>query len=165
MKIRLAGKIVRESVVDGEGLRLVVFLQGCSHHCEGCQNPQSWDFNGGVEYKVSDLADEIRSLLTPLHAGITLSGGDPLYQAQAVRELLINLLVTDPRLNVWMYTGYTKEEIFRSQELLAAVQFVDRLVEGRFILSRRNLSLPFRGSDNQRIIDVPAELYSLAHAG
>ncbi len=149
MKIRLASSLQRDSVVDGLGIRTVIWTQGCAHACSGCHNMQTHDFKGGVEVDVEDVKEEIKKLVG--QTGITFSGGDPLYQIDAVIELAkyIKSLCMD----VWLYTGFTYEEVLkmpRGKELLEAI---DVMVDGRFELKNRSLDAPFRGSTNQRIID------------
>ena len=143
--------LLEESIVDGPGIRTVIFLQGCPRHCEGCHNPNLLPFTGGMEYTARQLADEVFAKITPLHRGITLSGGDPLAQPEAVLEFLRIVRSEKPKLTVWCYTGYCYDEV-KDYPLLAEI---DVLVDGPFILAQRNLDLPFRGSDNQRLIDVP----------
>lgn len=147
MDIRIAG-IVPESIVDGDGIRYAVFMQGCQHHCEGCQNPATHALDGG---KIIDTAEIIAAIKkNPLLAGITLTGGEPLLQIPAATELA--KATKNLGLNVWCYTGFVFEEIpADAQELL---NYVDVLVDGPFILSQRDLELDFRGSRNQRIINL-----------
>lgn len=145
MKIRIAG-FEPESIVDGDGVRFVVFTQGCPHHCPGCHNPQSHDFNGGTEYDTSDIIKMIAD--SPLISGVTLSGGEPFCQSEACLE--IAKAVHQMGKNVWCYTGYTFSEVIGNPLL----KEVDILVDGRFIKSESSLSLKFKGSFNQRIIDV-----------
>ena len=149
MKIRVAG-FEPESIVDGTGVRFVIFTQGCPHHCQGCHNPQSHDFNGGTEYDTSDIIKMIAK--NPLIQGITLSGGEPFCQQGACLELAREAHRMD--LNVWCYTGYRYEELV-GEPLLGEI---DILVDGEFIESQKSLSLNFRGSTNQRVIDVPLSL-------
>lgn len=157
MLMRIAG-IVKESIVDGPGIRLVVFTQGCRHNCPGCHNPETHPFIGGTQIDI----DEIMNMASknPLLDGITFSGGDPFEQAEACSELAAKAKAAG--LNIITYTGYTYEEIIRGiahkngwQELL---QVTDILVDGRFELERKNLLLRFRGSENQRIINVAESL-------
>lgn len=148
--------IITESIVDGLGVRLVVFCQGCHWHCEGCHNPGTWDFNAGTELTEDELVEEVLKRLTPLHRGITLSGGDPLDQAESVTEFLKKLKAVKPDLNVWCYTGYIYENI-KDYEVL---RFIDVLVDGPFVLKERDLSCAFRGSRNQRLINVRDTLAS-----
>ena len=145
MKIRVSG-LVPESIVDGEGIRFVVFTQGCPHHCEGCHNPQSHDFNSGTEYDTADIIAMIKR--NPLIKGVTLSGGEPFCQSEACLEIAkaVHLMNKD----VWCYTGYELHEIIDSPLL----KEVDVLVDGKFILAEKSLDLRFRGSRNQRIIKV-----------
>lgn len=155
MKYQLSG-IVNDSVVDGPGLRLAVFMQGCPHGCPGCHNADTWDPNGGREADT----DEVRRLLAnnPLLDGLTLSGGEPFFQPEAAAEMAS--LARERGLNVWAYTGWTLEELLAMDN--AAVKrllgLVDVLVDGPFVQAQRSLSLRFRGSLNQRLIDLPATL-------
>lgn len=153
MKIRIAG-LVEDSIVDGPGLRFVVFVQGCPHHCEGCHNPETHDFSGG---RLSDT-DEIyeQCMENPLCSGVTFSGGEPFCQAEALYALGSRFKSAGKHL--MCYSGWTFEELLKKSEteeytrkLLA---LLDILVDGRFDISRRSLSLMFRGSENQRLIDV-----------
>lgn len=155
MKIRIAG-ITQDSIVDGPGLRMTVFVQGCPHHCAGCHNPETWDRNGG---EVVDTADIISKMdANPLMDGITLSGGEPFWQAGACTELA--RAAHDRGLNVWCYTGCIFEEIFemKSFEMIDLLYSVDVLVDGPYIEQMRTLELPWRGSKNQRLIDVRKSL-------
>lgn len=147
MKIRIAG-IVEESIVDGTGIRYAIFMQGCLRKCKGCQNPATHDINGGRIVDTVELLDAVRK--NPLLSGITLTGGEPLLQIDAAIELARE--TKNLGLNVWCYTGYTLEEITDSaRELL---KYVDVLVDGPFVEELRDLELEFRGSSNQRIIDL-----------
>lgn len=155
MKVRLAG-IVNESVNDGPGLRIVIFFQGCDHHCPGCHNPQTWSFSGGAEYEVDSLLDHLCD--HPLIRGITLSGGDPFYQPEAAARIAANF--HERGKDVWAYTGFVWKDLRNSpgsawQELL---EDIDVLVDGPFLQEQRDLKIPFRGSANQRIIRVPESL-------
>jgi len=153
MNVRIAG-IINESIVDGPGIRMVIFAQGCRHRCEGCHNPETHSFDGGRLVTVDSILEQARA--NPLLDGLTLSGGDPFEQAESFA-----VLAREARklgLNIMTYTGYTYEYIAENapkhrgwKELLDET---DILVDGRFELERRNLLLKFRGSENQRIIDV-----------
>lgn len=145
MKIRLAG-IVKESIVDGVGVRFVVFTQGCSRNCEGCHNPETHDFNGGKEYEIAEIVEMMKE--SPLISGLTISGGEPFSQQEACTELAKEAHKLG--LNVWCYTGYEFYEVIGSPLL----REVDVLVDGEFTLSRKSLRHRFRGSSNQRVIDV-----------
>lgn len=157
MKIRVCG-FTRESVVDGPGIRAVVFAQGCPHHCEGCQNPETWDPDGGYDVDVELLIREIARI--KLLKGVTLSGGEPFAQPEGFAELARR--VKDMGLDVVTYTGFTFEELLSKAEKDQAVADLlsrtDILIDGPFIAEEKDLSLAFRGSRNQRIIDVPASL-------
>ena len=148
-------RIVEGTSVDGPGLRTSVYLAGCAHHCPGCHNPQSWDPAGGDDMSVEELMRVIAWNEAPL----TLSGGDPLAQPEQVLEL-VRRVKTELNINIWLYTGYTWEQIVADRRLADVVRWVDVVVEGPFILARRDITLHFRGSSNQRIIDVPASLAS-----
>ncbi len=148
-KIRLSG-IVKESTVDGPGLRYVIFTQGCPHHCLGCHNPHTHDYNGGTLVDVETILDEIKA--NPLLSGITFSGGECFLQpkqcayiAKEARKL---------NLNIYAYTGYLYEDLLRMPEVLDFLDQIDILIDGPFILKERNLLLTFRGSNNQRVIDL-----------
>lgn len=146
--------ILAESVADGIGIRTVVFFQGCPRHCEGCHNETLISFQGGQEYTAPELAEAILAKLTPLHRGITFSGGDPLAQANELIDLVYLLRKRLPNLNIWVYTGYVYEDV----KHLPILQAIDVLVDGPFKQDLRDLSIPFRGSSNQRIIDMPKTL-------
>ena len=145
---------VSDSIVDGPGLRLTIFTQGCPHHCPGCHNPQTHDPAGGTAYPV----DEILAFAAdnPLLDGITLSGGEPFAQAQDCTALA--LAARKRGLNVWCYTGYTYEQLLQRArpEELALLDACDVLIDGPFLQAERSLELPWRGSRNQRIIDLNA---------
>lgn len=149
MRIKVAG-FEPESIVDGDGIRFVIFTQGCPHHCEGCHNPESHDFNGGTEYDTSDIIKMIAE--NPLISGITLSGGEPFCQQEAC--MVIAKEAHRRNLSVWCYTGFTFEQL-KKEPLLKEVNI---LVDGRFELSQKTLTQPFKGSSNQRIIDVQKSL-------
>ena len=146
--------ILSESVVDGLGIRVVVFFQGCPRHCQGCHNTKLIPFDGGTEYTASELAEIILKCLTPVHRGVTFSGGEPLSQEDGLMDVIYLLRKEKPDLNIWVYTGYIFEEIAQRP----IVRSFNVLVDGPFIKKNRNISLPFRGSENQRIIDVEATL-------
>lgn len=155
MLIRLAG-LVSDSIVDGPGMRLAVFTQGCPHHCPGCHNPGSHDPGGGREADT----EEVLALLAgnPLQSGVTLTGGEPFLQAAACAEIARGTHARSK--NVWTYTGYTFEELLAAEapDLLALLRETDVLVDGRFEQAQRSLELPFRGSRNQRLVDVGRSL-------
>ena len=149
--IKIAGT-VNDSIVDGEGYRFTIFTQGCPHHCEGCQNPQTHDFTSG---KLADTDDLLTHILdNPLLSGVTFSGGEPFCQPAPLAELAEKLHAHG--LEIWAYTGYTLEELSRMENpaVTELLQRIDVLVDGKFDLEQRDLTLPFRGSRNQRVIDM-----------
>lgn len=149
MLMRIAG-IVQDSIVDGEGIRLTVFVQGCPHACPGCHNPETHDFNGG---RMVDTSEIIAMLdVNPLLDGVTLSGGEPFCQSEKCK--IIADAAHERGLNVWCYTGYTCDELMKFGDPydIALLGSIDVLVDGRYMQEQRTLELPFRGSRNQRII-------------
>lgn len=145
MKVRILD-IIRGTTVDGPGFRTSIYFAGCRHACPGCHNPQSWDFDGGAEMEL----DEIMEIVREEDFDVTLSGGDPLYQPEVVGELARRIRETGH--TVWVYTGFTWEQIQESPRLLNALNDVEAIVEGPFIETLRDTDLRFRGSSNQRII-------------
>ena len=157
--VRLASpEIQSDSIVDGEGIRSVIWFQGCPHHCLECQNPETWAFDGGYEIKISDLKQQISEL--EFQAGVTFSGGDPMAQPEALAELA--KCVKDNNMNVWCYTGYTFEELMnladKNDVYISALNNIDVLVDGKFEIKKKSFDVKFRGSTNQRIIDVKKSL-------
>lgn len=161
--MRLSG-IVEESIVDGPGLRYVLFTQGCPHHCKGCHNPQTHDFEGGFPFTAEAALTQIGE--NPLLAGVTLSGGEPFEQAQALCAVAEG--VKTMRKNVMTYTGYTFEALLARNDYWTnrLLELTDVLVDGPYVESLRDLELQFRGSSNQRLLDradrerIAAELLS-----
>jgi len=141
--------ILHDSVVDGEGLRTVIFFAGCPHGCVGCHNPASWKMSNGTDMSLDEILREIGS--NPM-TNVTLSGGEPFIQAQEIRELARK--IKEMGKNIWAYSGFTHEEILTSTDLYKRelLSYCDVLVDGRFVLEERDLSLTFRGSRNQRVI-------------
>ena len=154
MEIRIAGT-VSESIVDGPGFRYTVFVQGCPHNCAGCHNPQTHDPSGGKLVDTDELFKEC--VEDPLNKGVTFSGGEPFLQAAALYEL--GKRFKERGMSLWCYSGWTFEELkARGEDVQDLLSIVDVLVDGKFIEERRTLSLPFRGSDNQRLVDVRASI-------
>lgn len=153
--MRIAGT-VQDSIVDGPGLRFTVFTQGCPHHCDGCHNPETHDPDGGSEMSVEEIIK--RMLSNPLTDGVTLSGGEPFLQARDCA--LIAEAAKNAGLNVWAYTGFTYEYLINSNnpDIQKLLSLTDVLVDGRFILTERSLNIKWRGSKNQRLIDVRQSL-------
>lgn len=153
MMIKYA-KVIPESIVDGTGLRVTAFLQGCPRHCEGCHNPELLPSEGGIEIDEKDFAKMLLDLISPLHKGITFTGGDPLFQDKALLKVIMIIQRSNPNIDVWVYTGYVFEDI----KHLPVISLIDVLVDGPFDLNQRDISLKFKGSSNQRIIDVMKSL-------
>jgi len=144
MKVKLAA-ITYDSIVDGPGIRTVIWFQGCHHKCPGCHNPQTHDFNGGYEEDVDNIIEICNTQL--LQDGVTISGGDPFYQPEALEYLISNI-----NTNIWVYTGFNYEYLLNKYKNI--LQYIDVLVDGPYIESLRDLTLLFRGSSNQRLIDI-----------
>ena len=142
--------ILEETMADGPGLRTSIYCAGCAHHCPRCHNPQSWDFNGGYEMTVQQLLDIIKD---DEFANVTFSGGDPFYQVEAFTELARRIKEETSK-TIWCYTGFTYEEILADARLNIMLPYLDVLVDGPFVAELRDTGLPFRGSSNQRIIDL-----------
>lgn len=149
MKLKIAG-IVDDSIVDGEGVRLTVFTQGCPHHCHGCHNPQTWSLDGGHEVDTEEIVQKLKE--NPLLSGITFSGGEPFLQPAPLAE--IARAAHKLGLDVWSYTGFTLEELEKRTDVQQLLNEVDVLVDGPYVEALRDLTLRFRGSSNQRIIDL-----------
>lgn len=141
-------KIIDGTIVDGPGLRTSVYLAGCKHACYGCHNPQSWAFDAGEDMSVDAIVDHIMEN----DMNVTFTGGDPLYQIDA----LLTLCASIKRLGktIWCYTGFTYEEVCRDKSLCRILDWIDVMVDGPYVEHLRDISLRFRGSSNQRIIDV-----------
>lgn len=154
-KLRIAG-VIKESIVDGPGIRFVVFAQGCPHHCSGCHNPETHDFAGGYDCDIETILDAIGE--NPLLDGVTFSGGEPFCQAEAFCELAKGIRERFPRLNILIYTGYTYENLLlKDDSIKKLLTLSDRLIDGRYMKEERDLTLQFRGSRNQRFIDLKKE--------
>lgn len=158
MKIRLAAPLQYDSVVDGEGIRTVIWTQGCSHNCKGCHNPETHDFKGGALIDIEDIKKELMNL--KFQDGITLSGGDPFMQPDACLE--IAKFAKKIGLNVWTYTGFTFDQLKTlgrtKPVIIELLKNIDVLIDGKFVLEEKTYEAPYRGSKNQRIIDVQQSL-------
>lgn len=147
--------IVSDSIVDGPGIRTAIFSQGCPHHCPGCHNPETWEFGTGTRIPVEAVVEIVQS--NPLCRGVTFSGGEPFAQAEAFAKLAV--LLKEKGYEVASYSGYTFEELLKGtdaqKKLLASI---DILIDGRFVQSLKSLEIAFRGSRNQRILDVKKSL-------
>lgn len=151
--MRIAG-ILKNSVVNGEGIRDVIFTQGCPHHCKGCHNPSTWDVDGGKVIGVDEIVEELSNSTND----VTISGGEPLIQQDEVEELLAKL--SQQNKSAWLYTGYNYEDIPTKTWERLWVAGLRVVVDGEFELSKKDLRLQFRGSSNQRIIDLSKTLQS-----
>lgn len=152
MELRIAG-ITFDSIVDGPGLRNTLFVQGCSHHCPGCHNPETWDAEAGTMTSTQEI---IKQFLESSNKSVTFSGGEPFEQAHACTEIAKALKQNN--FNLWSYSGYLYEDILNDPMKKDFLVNLDVLVDGRFILSKRSLSLDYKGSSNQRVIDVQESL-------
>jgi len=159
MKIRLATPILlQDSIVDGEGIRTVIWTQGCSHKCPGCHNPQTHSFDDGFELDIEEVKQQIDALEG--QDGITFSGGDPLYQVEACLELA--KYIKSKKMTIWCYTGFTYEALIslskNNPKIKEFLKTIDVLIDGPFVLEQKSLDCAFRGSKNQRIIDTKESL-------
>ncbi|HIU75248.1 MAG TPA: anaerobic ribonucleoside-triphosphate reductase activating protein [Candidatus Pelethocola excrementipullorum] len=145
--------ITKDDMLNGEGLRVVLWVSGCSHNCKGCQNPVTWDPKGGVLFDRAAKAEIFDQLDKDYISGITYSGGDPLFLANREEILALTKEIKEkyPNKNIWLYTGYNWEEVKDEP----VIPYLDVLVDGKYIEKERDVSLPWRGSRNQRVIDVP----------
>lgn len=144
-----------DSIVDGPGIRTTIFCQGCPHHCPGCHNPETWAFGCGTTVPVEAIADIVRS--NPLCRGVTFSGGEPFAQAEGFAKLAV--LLKAQGYEVASYSGYTFEELLEGSEAQKALlSAIDILIDGPFLLAEKSLEIAFRGSRNQRILDVKKSL-------
>lgn len=146
--------MIRESVVDGLGVRVVVFFQGCNNSCQDCQNPDLQSLEGGKELTEEDLADMVLEVLTPAHRGVTFSGGEPMLQADSLPGIISRIKAQKPHLDFWLYTGFLFEEVSSHP----VMSLLDVVVDGPFLPDKRDASCQFYGSCNQRIIDVQQTL-------
>lgn len=149
--LRIAG-IQQDSIVDGPGIRYVIFTQGCPHHCPGCHNPQTHDPEGGREADTQEILTQIER--NPLASGITFSGGEPFMQAEALVPVAEEVKRLGKHLTI--YTGYLYEQLRCSKDLAVQrlLELADLLVDGPFVMAERDLTLTYRGSSNQRVIDL-----------
>lgn len=146
--------IIQETTADGPGFRTAIYCAGCENRCPGCHNPESWDSNNGSPMSTEELLEII---LDDPFADVTFSGGDPMLQPEGFSRLA-QAIKANSKKSIWCYTGYTFEEVMKSPERRRLLQWVDVLVDGRFIMEKKDESLYFRGSSNQRLIDVKESL-------
>ena len=152
--LELSG-IVSDSIVDGPGIRTTIFSQGCPHHCPGCHNPETWAFGCGTRIPVEAVVEIVES--NPLCRGVTFSGGEPFAQAEGFARLA--RVLKEKGYEIASYSGYTFEELLRGSEAQKELlRSIDILIDGRFILAQKSLEIAFRGSRNQRILDIKKSL-------
>ena len=157
--MKIAG-LIRNDVVNGYDVCVSVWVQGCPFHCEGCHNPQTWNFDGGIEVEEDEFIEEVIESIkrNGVQRNLSLLGGEPLCKQNYpfVKKLIMSVREKYPRIKVFIWTGYRFEDLSREQ--LRVVTFADTIVDGQFELANRDITLPFRGSSNQRIIDVKKTL-------
>lgn len=156
--------ITKADMLNGEGLRVVLWVSGCSHHCPACQNALTWDENDGVVFDDDAINEIYKELECDWCSGITLSGGDPLFlkNRKTIRDLVVNIRTRYPNKTIWSYTGYTWEELMEQMEndenLKDILENIDVLCDGKFVLSLASIDTHYVGSTNQKIIDVKKSL-------
>lgn len=143
-------QVLHDTTVDGPGLRTSIYCAGCRHHCPGCHNPQSWAFGTGTNRSVDDL---LREILEDPFADVTFTGGDPLFQVEPFAELAARIKAKTDK-NIWCYTGFRYENLLHDETAQQLLRHVDVLVDGPYVEALRDENLLFRGSSNQRLVDV-----------
>ena len=152
--------ITKDDMLNGDGLRVVLWVAGCTHCCKECQNPITWDPNGGVLFDDAAKAEIFEQLEKDYISGITFSGGDPLHPSNRleVRALMAEIKEKFPNKTIWMYTGYTFEQLLelgkKKKSYIDFLENIDVLVDGKFVMELKSLDCKYRGSTNQRIIDI-----------
>ncbi|MCP3795011.1 anaerobic ribonucleoside-triphosphate reductase activating protein [Paenibacillus sp. CH40] len=150
---------IPESLNEGYGLRTVVFISGCRHACPGCFNPESWSFRAGEPFTPQRQQEVIRDIMeNPLLDGLTLCGGDPFFSAAECSQFVRDFREACPDRTVWAYTGFVYEDLLTDPERQELALLCDVIVDGRFVEQQKDLTLPFRGSRNQRLVDVKASI-------
>jgi len=152
--------ITKDDMNNGDGLRVVLWVSGCEHHCKGCQNPITWDGNDGKEFGVRERKEIFRELNKKHITGITFSGGDPLFSTNkgTVYLLCKDIKTKFRNKTIWIYTGYDWEYIIQDKRMMAIMKYVDVLVDGKFVEELKDVNYPWAGSTNQRVIDVQKSL-------
>ncbi|MGX8851246.1 anaerobic ribonucleoside-triphosphate reductase activating protein [Amedibacillus sp. YH-ame10] len=153
-QLRLASPLQFDSIVDGPGVRIVVWTQGCIHQCKNCHNQQTWDAFGGEVYHVDELVEQIQE--ANLQTGITFSGGEPFLQAENLLPLAN--VAKEKKYSIWAYSGFLFEDLIKDAQKKELLSYLDILVDGKFIEELKDYRLVFKGSKNQRIIDVQESL-------
>ena len=141
-------------MLNGDGIRVSLWVSGCSLHCKGCQNPQTWGFNSGIPFDKEALHELYMALNKPYIQGLTLTGGNPMDNIPEVLHICRTVKEMFPSKDIWLYSGYTFEELQQSQMAMCVLEYVDILVDGPYIEEQRDISLQWRGSKNQRVINV-----------
>lgn len=150
--IRLSGPLEHDNIVNGDGLRAVIWTQGCPNHCPGCQNPETWDFDGGNLFTIKEICERLSKF--PGQAGLTFCGGEPFVQPTACRKIA-EYVRKEMGWNVWSFSGFTHEQIVAAGGTAAQfLRSLDALIDGPFILKQKDLSLKYRGSKNQRLLHL-----------
>ena len=152
--------IKTDDMLNGDGLRVTCWVSGCNMGCFNCYNPQTWDFNSGIPFTDDTMQEILYDLSKPYIKGLTLSGGHPLdpHNAPKVLEIVKRVKMVFPNKDIWIYSGYEWEDIIKDEILREILKYTDVLVDGAYVDELRDISLAFRGSSNQRIIDVPKSL-------
>lgn len=145
-------------MLNGEGIRVSLWVSGCNCRCPGCQNPQTWDFNSGIPFDKDALHELYEALDKSYIQGLTLTGGNPMDNVPEILHICRTVKERFPIKDIWLYSGYTFEQIQQSQTAMCVLEYVDVLVDGPYIKEQRDISLPWRGSRNQRVIDVKETL-------
>lgn len=150
--------MTKAEIANGYGVRIALWVSGCDHHCENCQNPETWDCKAGKPFTYSDFLKLTNELSLPYYDGLTLTGGDPLYpqNIDGIEKLVIDIKEMFPNKTIWCYTGYKFEDV----RDLNLIKYIDVLIDGEYVDELRDITLPFCGSSNQRIIDIPKTLQS-----
>ena len=146
--------IVEDTTVDGPGFRTAIYAAGCPNHCPGCHNPESWEITRGTWMETEEV---VARVMADEFANVTFSGGDPMFQPEGFTEVAAAIKARSQK-SIWCYTGYRYEELLRHPQQAHLLRYIDVLVDGPFVQALRDESLLFRGSSNQRLIDVPASL-------
>ena len=145
-------------MLNGEGIRVSLWVSGCSLHCKGCQNPQTWRFNSGIPFDKEALQELYEALNKPYIQGLTLTGGNPMDNIPEILHICRTVKEKFPTKDIWLYSGYTFEQLQQSQIAMCVLEYIDVLVDGPYIEEQRDISLPWRGSANQRVIAVKETL-------
>lgn len=151
-------KIEKNSIANGTGVRCVLWCSGCLLHCKGCQNPHTWSFNSGAPFDKEVLQELYEALDKSYIQGLTLSGGNPMDNIPEILHICRTVKEKFPTKDIWIYSGYTFEQLQQSQAAMCVLEYVDVLVDGPYIEEQRDITLPWRGSRNQRVIDVQKTL-------